>query len=213
MNKGQENVKIFKNILKIFKMNEDKLSTLLGIVVVFLAGMMIINYFKTAKLNVWKGNISENGVSTTSETQNDEMEQTKDEVYIVVKGDDLWHIAERYYKSGYNYVDIIAENKLPKNGLIEPGMQIRLPKVEAKKLTVIEDDTKKAQLDAMTPTTPMAIDMDSYTTKKGDTLWSIAVRAYGDGYKWVKVYSENSAIIGKNPNILYSGIKLTIPKI
>lgn len=212
MNKGQSPEKNIKNILKIFKMNEDKFSTLLGIVVVFLVGMMAINYFKSANLSIWKGSISESA-SNTDQVEKNQAEQDKNvDVYKVVKGDDLWHISERHYKSGYNYVDIIKENNLPKSGVIVPGMELKLPKVEAKKITVetVENGTNKEMPNLVAE--KASIDLDTYTTQKGDTLWSISVRAYGDGYQWTNVYKENKSIIGKNPNLLYSGLKIKLPK-
>lgn len=220
MNKGQVSEKNIKNILKSFKMNEDKFSTLLGVVVVFLVGLMMFNYFKSANLNMWKGNIFDNGSTTTAEEEKNDSPDKNIDTYKVVKGDDLWHISEKHYKSGYNYVDIIKENNLPANGRIEVGMELKLPKVEAKKITVTEPVTKKsveAKVEvSVTPApakTSGTIDLDTYTTQKGDSLWTISVRAYGDGFKWTKIYWENKAVIGKNPNMLYSGIKLNLPKI
>ena len=32
---------------------------------------------------------------------------------------------------------------------------------------------------------------DSYTVQRGDTLWSIAVRHYGDGQRWVDIAEAN----------------------
>jgi nucleoid-associated protein YgaU len=48
--------------------------------------------------------------------------------------------------------------------------------------------------------------------KSNDSLWKIAVNAYGDGYQWVKIYQENKTKIGLNPNLLISGTKLSLPK-
>lgn len=215
MNKGQKSEQKLKNILKVFKMNEDKFSTILGVIVVFLVGMMMLNYFKSAKLNIWKGSIFDNAASTTAETEKTEESKEKLDTYIVVKGDDLWHISERYYKSGYNYVDIIKENSLPANGKIEPGMELRMPKVEPKKQTLVETkiaETAKQEIE-QSKTQTGRIDLDTYTTQKGDSLWDISVRAYGDGFKWTKIYWGNKELIGKNPNMLYSGVKLNLPKI
>lgn len=217
MNKGQNSEKNIKNILKAFKMNEDRFSTLLGVIVVFLVGMMMFNYFKSANLNIWKGNVSEDGASTTMGGENADSATKDVNTYKVVKGDDLWHIAERHYKSGYNYVDIIKENKLPANGRIEPGMELKLPKIEAKKMTVkepvaVKQAEKKVEVTPTPARTAGTIDLDTYTTQKGDSLWTISVRAYGDGFKWTKIYWENKAVIGKNPNMLFSGVKLNLPK-
>lgn len=222
MNKGQNGDKNIKNILKTFKMNEDKFSTILGIIVVFLVGMMMFNYFKSANLNMWKGSIFNNGASTTTDTEQNDTLSEKLDTYKVVKGDNLWRISENHYKSGYNYVDIIKENKLSKDGKIEVGMELKLPKVEAKKTTVKEnlvvaDKSSETKITPEITPTPVktagTIDLDTYTTQKGDSLWTISVRAYGDGFKWTKIYWENKAVIGKNPNMLFSGVKLSLPKI
>lgn len=224
MNKGQNGENNIKNILKAFKMNEDKFSTLLGVIVVFLVGMMMFNYFKSANLSMWKGSIFDSGATTTATEEKTDTTNQNVDTYKVVKGDDLWHISERHYKSGYNYVDIIKENKLPASGRIEVGMELKLPKVEPKKMTVKEpvadkSTEKKVEVKAVVEATPTpaktagTIDLDTYATQKGDSLWTISVRAYGDGFRWTKIYWENKAVIGKNPNMLFSGIKLNLPKI
>lgn len=51
----------------------------------------------------------------------------------------------------------------------------------------------------------------TYTVKKGDCLWSIAIKSYGSGASWQKIYNANKSVIGKNPNLIYPGQVLTIP--
>ena len=51
----------------------------------------------------------------------------------------------------------------------------------------------------------------TYTVAKGDCLWSIAKSQYGDGSKWKTIYNANKNKI-KNPNLIYAGQKLTIPR-
>lgn len=205
MSKGQTADKRIKNILKFFKMNETTISTLMGgIVVVVIAGL-IFNYFRTSSLRNWQGQLlSEQEAATASiENQNDKIIAT----YKVVKGDDLWHIAEKYYKSGYNYVDIMKENNISGAGVIVAGQELRIPKVEAKKITVAE--TKEAVVKAETKT-ESTIAVGEYTTQKGDSYWKIAVRAYGDGYQWTKIYWANKAIFA-NPDLIFANTKITIP--
>lgn len=49
-----------------------------------------------------------------------------------------------------------------------------------------------------------------YTVKKGDTLWGIAKKYYGNGAKYTKIVNANKSKI-KNPNLIQIGWVLTIP--
>jgi nucleoid-associated protein YgaU len=225
MSKGQTLEKKIKNSLKFFKMNEDSISTLMGVVVIVIIAGLIFNYFKSANLKTWQGMLLEQQApSTTTETKTEDKQAENNlEIYKVVKGDDLWHISEKFFKSGYNYVDIMKENNIGGEGVITAGMELIIPKVEAKKLTIVEikkdilvkggnfeatktDDSSKV----LAATTGTTLETGNYTTKKGDTLWNISVRAYGDGFKWTKIYWENRKVIG-NPDVIFADVKITIP--
>lgn len=51
---------------------------------------------------------------------------------------------------------------------------------------------------------------ETYTVVKGDCLWNIAKRFYGDGSKYPIIYNANKDKI-KNPNLIYPGQVLLIP--
>lgn len=207
MSKGQTASKRIKNILKFFKLNENTISTVMGgIVIVVIAGL-IFNYFRTTNLKSWQGTLltEQEAASTLNNEGNDKIIAT----YKVVKGDDLWHISEKFYRSGYNYVDIMKENQITGAGVIVAGQVLRIPKVEAKKITVQEVKEVIAQAEVK-PATSIAI--GEYTTQKGDSYWSIAVRAYGDGYQWPKIYWANKALFA-NPDVIFSNTKITIPEL
>lgn len=50
----------------------------------------------------------------------------------------------------------------------------------------------------------------TYTVKKGDTLWAIAAKYYGNGAQYNKIYNANTDKIS-NPNLIYPGQVFTIP--
>lgn len=56
---------------------------------------------------------------------------------------------------------------------------------------------------------PLA-DNQNYTVKSGDTLWALAKFYYGDGSKYSLISSANPDIT--NPNLIYQGQVLVIPK-
>lgn len=51
----------------------------------------------------------------------------------------------------------------------------------------------------------------TYTVVKGDCLWNIAKKFYGNGSLYTKIYEANKGVIGGNPNLIYPGQVYTIP--
>ena len=49
-----------------------------------------------------------------------------------------------------------------------------------------------------------------HTVKKGDTLYGIATKYYGNGAQYMKIFNANKDII-KNPDLIYVGQKILIP--
>lgn len=48
------------------------------------------------------------------------------------------------------------------------------------------------------------------TVQKGDTLWALAKKYYGDGAQYTKIFNANTDKVS-NPNLIYVGQVLTIP--
>lgn len=199
-------------------MNENAISTLMGAVVIVVIAGLIFNYFRTANLKTWQGILLNDQQTATTEKKDEPINDKLIATYKVVKGDDLWHISEKHYKSGYNYVDIMSENKITGKGVITAGMELRIPKVDPKKITVVETKKEIAISDkgnvikAEVNPSGKPIEVGEYTTQKGDSYWKLAVRAYGDGFKWTKIYWANKKVF-VNPDLIYSGVKITIPKL
>ena len=51
----------------------------------------------------------------------------------------------------------------------------------------------------------------TYIVVKGDCLYTIARKFYGDGAKYIAIYEANKDVIGGNPNRIYPGQELIIP--
>lgn len=148
----------------------------LGAFVVFVVGLLIVNYFKDKKSQTLPALSTETSVNKE---------------HVVVKGETLWSIAEDSFGSGYNWIDLKKANNL-KTDRIEIGQKLTIPEVSVKK-----------------PTSTKPIATTSYVVVKGDSLWNVAVRAYGDGYKWIKIAKANNLT---NPNIIHPGNILTLPR-
>lgn len=56
---------------------------------------------------------------------------------------------------------------------------------------------------------PAVTDNKTHTVVKGDTLWAIAKKYYGNGALYPRIVEANSGI--KNPNLIYPGQVFTIP--
>lgn len=193
-----------KDMLKTIKLNEGTISMLLGAAVVAVVGLLIINYVRNLQ----------NSPGITQRAAQDSRSAQPGE-HIVGQGESLWSIAQKYYNSGYNWVDIAEANKLGKGNFIEVGQKLTIPTVEAKVVQAAEAPPTQAPTPVTTPVAmpesePSAtISSSDYTVVKGDNLWEISVRAYGDGYKWTEVAKTNKL---KNPDLIYPDQQLTLPR-
>lgn len=46
---------------------------------------------------------------------------------------------------------------------------------------------------------------DNYVVERGDSLWRIAQKVYGNGSRWREIYEMNKDVIGNDPNRIYVG--------
>lgn len=169
---------MFKDLQKRFESTESYVSLVLGIAVVLVVGVLVFNFIKN------RGEVTP--AATTTTTDEEKMEtSTPGGNHTVTAGETLWTISEKYYKTGYNWVDLAKANNLTNADDIKEGMSLVIPEV-----------------------TPIVPEVKTYTVVPGDTLWGIAVAQYGDGYKWSAIAKANALV---NPDLIHAGNVLILP--
>lgn len=178
-----------QNILNQLTWGESYTSLLLGILVVIVSAVIFVSFVKSR--GVFQTTPKEEVSSTSTEKSKEEEKGTRQvSSYTVVADDTLWSISEKVYESGYNWVDIATANKLENPGVIEIGQKLTIPKA------VI------APAQETTQSPPQKVTTNTYTVVEDDTLWDIAVRAYGDGFRWIEIAKANNL---ENPDLIFPG--------
>jgi nucleoid-associated protein YgaU len=186
-----------KKLLKNLKLNESTISMILGALVILVVGALIFNYFRGVQKPPAEEVVKPEQIKLVEE-EGKMIPENLPTTYQVKVGDDLWKIAENFYGSGYNWVDIAKENNLANANLIYVDQKLTIPRTAVIKPVVVTTT-------AFGPT----IEGSQYVVQKGDHLWGIAVRAYGDGFQWTKIAEVNKIA---NPNIINQGQVLTLPR-
>jgi nucleoid-associated protein YgaU len=230
-----------KDLIKNFKLNENTVSMILGGLVVLFVGYLAINFLR--------GNGVNNNETITDVATSSSDLTSLPTTHIVEAGETLWSISEKYFKSGYNWVDIASANNLTDAGVIRTGMELTIPNVSARlanstlsteaavatstptativptqEPTMIASATPTATIEA-TPTATVApvvadgsekgmesgdmMSATNYVVVKGDSLWKVAEKVYGDGARWMEIAKANSLV---NPRVIHSGNNLVIPR-
>lgn len=172
---------------------EELISMFLGLGVVILVVVMIFNFIIRRK-----GNVSLTGLTTNVLTTPGPLSSTENNTYEVKKGDTLWSIALTKYKNGHMWTRVATENKLKNASVIEVGQKLILPD-----LTEVEIKTELSKADKS------LVVIESYKVVRNDSLWKIAVKQFGNGYKWTQIWNLNRSKIN-DPNRLEIGMVIKL---
>ncbi len=185
--------------------NETTISGVLGIIVVFIIGIFIFNYFHNKNLGQTFPN---DGANQSATSQNE---------HTVTKGETLWSIAQDYYKDGFKWNQIAKANNIENPKEIEVGQILMIPGLETATASPAPSPVATATTSTASPTpTTTAATADNapitngvYTVVHGDNLWKIAERAYGDGNKWKEIAAANNL---ENPRVIHAGNVFKLPR-
>ena len=87
---------------------------------------------------------------------------------------------------------------------------ISILKDEVSTTVVVEPGIASETMGGAGSATRRTREIDVYTVRHGDSLWTIAERVYGSGYRWSLIYEANRNRI-TNANVLLVGQRLEIP--
>ena len=113
-------------------------------------------------------------------------------------------------KTGVNmYATIRKFDYREKGG--EPGdvyYDIEFKEFKFIKIREVVKEAPKVQQQSDRP--EISATANTYTVVKGDSLWNIAKKFYGNGGQYTKIFSANNPPI-KNASLIYPGQVFTIP--
>ena len=100
-----------------------------------------------------------------------------------------------------------------KNGF-DLMVSVKLKQYRSYGTKIVKVENNKASVEPVREQTnsPAPKQETTYTVQKGDCLWNIAKKFYGNGSKYTKIYEANKDKI-KNPNLIYPDQVLVIPSL
>ena len=145
--------------------------------------------------------------------------------HVVKKGDTLAVISRKYYGTTMKWRAILEANKgiLPDERSLKPGMTLVIPPVPGVAVTATGTETA-AERPALSASVPVAAAAAAsapaagaaaagpreYEVQRGDSLWLISKKVYGNANKWRQILEANRNVL-QNADDLKPGMRLAIP--
>lgn len=199
------NISFLDRIQKELKLNQSYLNLILGLLIVLVAGILILNYFKKNQADLGPSQQTQDSQETAKDVAPEDLPGK----YTVKDDDTLFTIAQTYYNDGYKYTQLVTANKLIDENVIEVGQVLEIPKPDTQSNQEIA--VSDVGIGGATNQTIWGekIEGDTYTVVEGDWLSKVAGRAYGDVMAFDKIASANNI---QNPDLIEPGTVLKIPR-
>ncbi|MFZ2025099.1 MAG: LysM peptidoglycan-binding domain-containing protein [Microgenomates group bacterium] len=172
-----------------FQKYDAIISLILGTILVIVIGVLTFSIISSAQKNTTQNADTESAIPLPT-------------TYRVSEGETLWDISIKFYNSGYNWVTIAKANNLDNPDGLAIGQELLIP--DATPIVVESGDI----LDGITTEVSKPLHTE-ITVIQGESLWIIATREYGSGYRWVDIAKSN--VIITNPDLIYPNMVLRLP--
>lgn len=208
---------MYDRIVTIIRDRQSTFASGLAALLIIVGGFLVFNYF-AGQTKIKAPQVSPPSTESAELNQNQgfnppsslgSQTQTPPTSYLVVRGDNLSAVAKKFYGDGNKWVEIAKANNLAKPSVIHAGNILKIPVISASPAPTSQAGTP-ATLGSQTTTVQRG---SNYTVKSGDTLWDIAMAAYGSGYEWYRIDQAN-APIPRNVNgkpLILPGQVLRVP--
>ena len=123
--------------------------------------------------------------------------------YTVQPNDSFWGIAKKLWGDGTKYKLLKAAN--PRTGTLRPGQTLTVPALPAATPAPVTHAPPSTVVITPQPALP-----GEYVVKAGDSLWSIALKLFGDGTRSKVIFEANRDRL-RNMNDLRIGQSLRLP--
>jgi nucleoid-associated protein YgaU len=109
---------------------------------------------------------------------------------------------------------VVEDQSIFEKAIVAVGNTLGISKVEASELKVVPPESglklAAADMNAIIAAATPAKEPKFQTVEKGDTLWAVAKKAYGNGSKYNAIFEANKPMLS-HPDKIYPGQVLRIP--
>ncbi len=130
-------------------------------------------------------------------------------IHTVVKGDTLGEISTKYYGTSKKVKDIQRANGNIHPQRLSIGMELKIPPLP-RTLSVASGASQAARPTLAASRTGSSKPRRTYTVKKGDSLYKIAQRFYGDGTRYKDILRANRELL-RGSDLLRPEMEIVIP--